>query len=1500
MRAALGLAPKKQTFVPAGIDKVALAKSLGIDPAKEPGTFEFISKALDHPLPEPWTEQVDSKKRVFYWNPVSRQSSWQHPQAGSHKALVVAYRRVSQAENKAAALEAEIEAFHRQAEDEIGKWRQSHAPDGTPYFYKVGTQLTRWDNPRDEVLMHMELRVRMMTDLGEEMGRPPQAPPKKKKKGKLKARQEAATIKIAAQAKVFLRRLALKKRAKARLVCQCLIRGFLGRCRARLVRELRNRDPSDPPGSPKKFASPMSKGSMALAASLHAEDGELVDLSEHLVLDEIGIKLGMNYTDPIDMAAFAMMTPLFIRPLPTPWQIVPHAHGRTDFYHPGMDEMRQQHPLFSFFAEMLAFLRAHSQTNVPIAEAMTAQIFREASPQVLRERLGVWEGPHEDPALPGGVFFILIVEGIDPAVPGGTKRRDDPRLEAASNVAARLAGWHHLWTGFLPDEPFPLLEGRLAALAAQLAEAVVVAPGPAAEALLELMATRQVLPKPESPRWTPEEAALQPLVVGMLGKAYGLALSAAGMAESADIRNRAPEVIVYSDSEEAYEEDPAEAADSEEEEYEDDVEDEVEQTKDEAEETSAFAEGESDKEDDLDDLAHSAATSPTGARSPLRGQFDFPDEDLLKTEEPRETQGFLPKLKVESAAGWAEHALRPITPPPGQPKEEPPKVPISPGMKRRNLQRFGVGEDLWAQGLPSPKPIVQLSVGTLVCGAPDDEDQALDGTVPVEQTPPLELPPPPKPSVLAARNKEKVKIDDFAKSLAASSAMFDAEVVSAEPTCDEQPWSIRRIASADAAPPPSSRSKLEGVFVAPKGATFDEDEGVPRGTDPDVRTYKGCAARPNTPTQGPSPKPPHLQHVAEPKPKTLVPLHMVGSRARANSAGRERTGTRSKPFDCRPRPDSAGPRARKPCRGLLPDKPDALAVAAAKNVKAFLSRSCGTMQFALNVFDPSGDGRFDRMEWELGLKKLNYIPTFDVQAMFTALDKRRHHVLTLSDLLDKYSGMNVFTGIPPPGLRGIASEILHEAMGEALGDVVTEALQEALVEPLQNPSGPQRDLPDIKSFLKRMERERKKASKTHVDKSKSDKASTKKGGKDKSPTGHGRKQPTSPSKEPHSAASSRKTSPTTSPIGARGKKKKVNRARSSRHKKKGGRGSSAGSASSRGSSRRGSPSSRRGSPSSHRGSPSSHTSRKHLSPPSGKKGKRKGKGINYDDNGIFSLGGRGSAVSSCSSRLNSSQSARPRRRKDKRGFDESLFEDRSASTSSIDRDKYMRYLQELRLQEGQDDVGQSLGRLPRQKGKQFHNGFSGYSFVDNPDFFRDENRKLQPWMPRPVEDVCKTYGHIFRLLTDPRVRSMQAKGTPQKHSINVSVPQIPSLYSTGGSFAESVEDSVDLDELAASEGDAYDAQAPLPAVRQTAGPWRSKSSPGLLTGLSGASTTAGPFRPASFGTAAGSSGSSDVSLPTLATTAPMHVRPDQHPLDGMNSGIDAQSRRSAGLLAGTL
>jgi hypothetical protein len=96
-------------------------------------------------------------------------------------------------------------------------------------------------------------------------------------------------------------------------------------------------------------------------------------------------------------------------------------------------------------------------------------------------------------------------------------------------------------------------------------------------------------------------------------------------------------------------------------------------------------------------------------------------------------------------------------------------------------------------------------------------------------------------------------------------------------------------------------------------------------------------------------------------------------------------------------------------------------------------------------------------------------------------------------------------------------------------------------------------------------------------------------------------------------------------------------------------------------------------------------------------------------------------------------------------------------------------------------------------------------------------KNYQPWAPRPVDEVCKTYGHIFRLLKDPHGRKGAA---PQKNKLRVSV-SMPRLA------------PIDPMELSMSSshvtGDAA-SQMDLP---------KTKSTPDLLAGDSEATTMPG-------------------------------------------------------------
>mmetsp|Transcript_99401 Transcript_99401/g.186729 ORF Transcript_99401/g.186729 Transcript_99401/m.186729 type:complete len:1826 (+) Transcript_99401:93-5570(+) len=817
--------PKKrgQTYQPGPVDKELLARAMGVFPDKEPDVYEFLVKALEQDLPDPWTEHADKKGRIFYWNPASRQSSWSHPLASTHKSLVHAYRRIKSkapGDERSQAVLAELDTFHKQGEEELEQWRMSHAPDGTPYYYKTGTQQTRWDNPRDELVSHQELRICMLSDL---LADPAQsstftiqeAPPEAIEDGAAEADATADSSAAAARSRgdmeVTILPIADKPEPKAEAGTATdvleslaeeaetnLIRGKADTNLSRGDRDIFDGDRSFGRGQlasqaqlepkatwgsigtaeivPAKAVAvrpdPLetriiaSPGKHTLGTSLTPSHSRPISpiaplLTPHNVRvkppredlmrqledravdvgwlqpDEIGLHLGMNFDETLDQNIFAIMRPIFTADVPLPWKGADFKHGRTDFLHPGTGELRQAHPLFSFFGELLAFLREQVLTDVPLTQPMSAAIFCEASPQCVRNRLGVWEGPIQDPTKTHiNALYERILPGKDGACVVSDTRQDDPRAEAAANVIARLDAWHHLWNGFAPEEPFPLVQERIPALATQLSECVVIAPGNRADKEWVLHQWNWQLdikaPADRMQVWTKEEIEKQSEVAQILGHVYGKSINAAAYIEAPVAKDKdiafellrvnyrvastriEEEEAAYDDVEDEFEDEVEEEEDYDEDEYSDDLADEP--AEEETDDLSAT-------EEDVDSL--SASGSSTGRRRAKRkkggsaglddiGEDDYDDEESEDLEEEAEEPASEAELKVETPertpppevvdylglkgsdhTGWSEIMLRPLTPP-ESPREKP--VPFSARSLPKDFverEKKGFDPDIW-------------------------------------------------------------------------------------------------------------------------------------------------------------------------------------------------------------------------------------------------------------------------------------------------------------------------------------------------------------------------------------------------------------------------------------------------------------------------------------------------------------------------------------------------------------------------------------------------------------------------------------------------------------------------------------------------------------------------------------------------------------------------------------------------------------------------------------
>merc|ERR1711879_35673 len=141
-------------------------------------------------------------------------------------------------------------------------------------------------------------------------------------------------------------------------------------------------------------------------------------------------------------------------------------------------------------------------------------------------------------------------------------------------------------------------------------------------------------------------------------------------------------------------------------------------------------------------------------------------------------------------------------------------------------------------------------------------------------------------------------------------------------------------------------------------------------------------------------------------------------------------------------------------------------------IKRFLSRARGTVQQALIKIDVQETGLVDRDEWANGLERLGYQGHGDIQDAFTSLDKRSHHILTLSDF-QAGGGNDVTEGRKPEGILELASDIFCDAISDLLNDVCSEVLRDCLVDAMLSPV--QVPTVDVKEWLKKREKEQKAA-----------------------------------------------------------------------------------------------------------------------------------------------------------------------------------------------------------------------------------------------------------------------------------------------------------------------------------------------------------------------------------------------------------------------------------------
>lgn len=149
-------------------------RHLGVDPLVDASGTVMVAAhhMFADPLPPHWTEQVDEgSSRVYFFNKITDESVWVHPQEALFRELVEevrSWRPDEPLESIFARSDADLRKAHKAAVETIAQWSCHDAPQGPEeapefgdsqqFYFNTATGESRWADPRQSV--EFDLRQR--------------------------------------------------------------------------------------------------------------------------------------------------------------------------------------------------------------------------------------------------------------------------------------------------------------------------------------------------------------------------------------------------------------------------------------------------------------------------------------------------------------------------------------------------------------------------------------------------------------------------------------------------------------------------------------------------------------------------------------------------------------------------------------------------------------------------------------------------------------------------------------------------------------------------------------------------------------------------------------------------------------------------------------------------------------------------------------------------------------------------------------------------------------------------------------------------------------------------------------------------------------------------------------------------------------------------------------------------------------------------------------------
>lgn len=141
--------------------------------AAETDLEELAMAAFEMPLLLDWSEHADDSGRIYFYNAVTDESSWELPLLSTYRACVDLARslRGLDAEARRAAASEHLRTEHASAAKALEGWTGPYQSDGgDPFYFNTSTNESAWANPRIALQFALESQVKVLATVLMEPG----------------------------------------------------------------------------------------------------------------------------------------------------------------------------------------------------------------------------------------------------------------------------------------------------------------------------------------------------------------------------------------------------------------------------------------------------------------------------------------------------------------------------------------------------------------------------------------------------------------------------------------------------------------------------------------------------------------------------------------------------------------------------------------------------------------------------------------------------------------------------------------------------------------------------------------------------------------------------------------------------------------------------------------------------------------------------------------------------------------------------------------------------------------------------------------------------------------------------------------------------------------------------------------------------------------------------------------------------------------------------------